>query len=138
MLAASDGSAQGQRALCAALEIALPCALSLTLVHVLPVLHAVPADQQSAYQEQAAQDADVARAFLQPVYTRALALGLPCAIELIPGNEPWRVIDDRAESLGCDLLVLGLHMRSWLGDSGTENQRKLLSIGSTREVLMVP
>ena len=138
LLAASDDSPEGYRAANAGLALAAQSGAGLTLLHVLELLEAPAASEQRSHEELLAQLHERAHALLQPFRERAQRLGVDCRVELIPGAEPWRVIDERAQALCCDLLIVGRHRRSWLDTSKVGNQLWSLTARAVCEVLVVP
>lgn len=89
-----DGSLTGIPATRACLAFAREAGAKVSAVHVL-------ADGDQGH----------ARRILQAVEAEASGCGVPCAVNVLHGAEPYRAIIDFASEHGCDLICMASHGR---------------------------
>jgi nucleotide-binding universal stress UspA family protein len=114
ILAAYDGSPDGEKALRAAISMAKEYGAELHLAAVEEGLphYAATADEMDAVKEQ--KDAYYERLCARAEAEAARA-GLAVTAHILPGH-PSTVIPELARELGCDLIVTGFHGHSAIHD----------------------
>lgn len=114
ILLPTDGSALSRKAVRSGVLFAREAGAHVTAIHVL----ATPgADELEAWTHHEPGFADkrarlfqkFADAALQFAADSAAAQGVPCAVRLVMGEEPWRAIVDTAQAAHCDLVFLAAH-----------------------------
>jgi nucleotide-binding universal stress UspA family protein len=116
ILLAVDGSGAALRAARKAIELARASEGTIRVVHAHeePLIYGeiavyVPHDRMAALQRKHSED------ILAPVEAELKAAGVRHTSEVLTGPL-GQVIAEHAERLGCDLIVMGRHGRSALGD----------------------
>jgi len=110
ILACTDGSAEGQQAVFAALELARACGCqvqAVRVVEIVPEFEAVAPDLRSCL------EAEI-HVSMGAVKARAAELGVSIEPRVIHCQSPHRAIVAEAQRVGADLIVIGRHGRTGL------------------------
>lgn len=134
ILLTTDGSELADRAVADGVALATALKAKVTVLCVIQPVHTVApsvvmvALPSAEYQKGAEEYADAA---LRRAEAVAVDKGLECEKERIASEQPWQAIIEVARSKGCDLIVMGSHGRSGIGQLvlGSQTQ-KLLSHSS--------
>jgi nucleotide-binding universal stress UspA family protein len=114
ILIATDGSELSQKALRQGIALARPFGAGVTALTVSPTFHNLALDpvMVAATPEHYRKDCEArAEKYLEAARIEAGIAGVPCEIQHVVHDHPFRVIVDTATAKHCDLIVMASHGR---------------------------
>jgi nucleotide-binding universal stress UspA family protein len=114
ILIPTDGSELSQKALRQGIALARPFGAGVTALTVSPTFHNLALDpvMVAATPEHYRKDCEArAEKYLEAARIEAGIAGVPCEIQHVVHDHPFRVIVDTATAKHCDLIVMASHGR---------------------------